>query len=39
MIMAGGTGSGDFGSDITRAMRALAFAEDVARRSFRESVP
>jgi hypothetical protein len=29
MIMAGGTGLGDFGSGITRASHALACAEDM----------
>ena len=39
MIMAGGTGSSDFGSGITRAARAIASAEDVAWHSLREPVP
>ena len=36
MIMAGGTGLGDFGSGITRAMRVLAFAEMPATVMVRE---
>jgi glycerate kinase len=39
MIMVGGTGSGDFGSGITRAARALACAEDMAWCLIREPVP
>ena len=39
MIMAGGTGSGDFGSGITRVARALASAEDVRPRPIGEPAP
>jgi hypothetical protein len=39
LIMAGGTGSSNFGSGVTRTARALASAEAVTWHSVRKPVP